>query len=94
MFDIREPRERKLWGSFGADWIYFGVPSTRPDQLRYIRSFCASTRAPCVVPDETLIRELESPRHWRNAGHMNRRGAGVYSRWFAREVARLGVLAK
>jgi hypothetical protein len=95
MFTIREPRERALWvDRFRADWVYFGVPSTRPEQLRYIRSFCAATKAPCIKPDEDLIRELEAPTNWRNAGHMNRNGALIYSRWLAREVARLGVLKK
>jgi hypothetical protein len=94
VFEIREPREQAIWRTFDARWIYYGVPSTRPDQLRYIRSFCAVTKAPCVRPDERLIRELERPTHWRNAGHLNRNGAKIYSRWLAEELARLGVLAK
>ena len=48
------------------------------------------------VPDETaaLIKELGPATNWRNAGHLNRNGATIYSRWLAREIARLGVLAK
>lgn len=94
MFEIREPRERAIWGSFGANFVYYGVPSTRPEQLRYIRSFCAATKEPCLRPDEALIKELEAATNWRNAGHLNRNGATIYSRWLAREVVRLGVLAK
>lgn len=94
MFEIREPRERAIWGPFGANFVYYGVPSTRPEQLRYIRSFCAATKEPCLRPDEALIKELEAATNWRNAGHLNRNGATIYSRWLAREVVRLGVLAK
>jgi hypothetical protein len=94
VFEIREPRERAIWDTFGIEWVYFGVPSTRPEQLRYIRNFCGVAKAPCLHPDEGLIRELEASTNWRNAGHLNRNGAIIYSRWLAGEIARLGVLAK
>ena len=94
LLELREPRERELWGRFDPKWVYFGVPSTRPEQLRYIRSFCAIVKEPCVAPNEGLIESLEAPTNWRNAGHMNRNGAMIYTRWLAGEIARLGVLAK
>jgi hypothetical protein len=94
IFAMREPRARALWSRFGVDWVYFGVPGTRVGQLRYIRTLCGETAAPCISPDPALIEALGAPEYWRNAGHLSQKGARVYTAWFARELHRLGLLAR
>lgn len=93
LFDIREPRVRALLGQ-NVGWVYFGVPGTRVGQLRYIRSLCARTAAPCIAPDPALIGALGSATHWRNAGHLSAKGARVYTAWLAHELDRLGLLQR
>lgn len=93
LFDIREPREKAVWSRHDASLVYFGVPSTSPEQLRYIRSFCGATRETCLSPDARLLARLKASS-WKDAGHMTPRGAKRYSEWFARELDRAGVLRK
>jgi hypothetical protein len=93
LFEVKEPREKALWSRYEAGWVYFGVPSTSPKQLRYIRSFCAATREICIAPDLGLLEELKAPS-WMDAGHMTLQGAKRYSAWLARELDRAGVLQK
>lgn len=93
LFDVREPREKELWSRYDAHWVYFGVPSTSPEQLRYIRSFCDATREVCISPDLALLKRLRAPS-WSDAGHMTASGAKRYSAWLARELDRAGVLQK
>ncbi|MET0411023.1 MAG: hypothetical protein ABW217_06990, partial [Polyangiaceae bacterium] len=94
LFDLREPREKELWSRYDASWVYFGVPSTSPEQLRYIRSFCEATEEICITPDLSLLKKLRSASSWKNVGHMNAKGAKRYSAWLARELDRAGVLQK
>jgi hypothetical protein len=94
MFDVREARTKSLWEPQSSSWAYFGVPSTNVGQLRYIRSFCGSTAAPCIAPDATLIGALQKPSRWRNATHLSRQGAHIYSAWLARELDRRQLLRK
>ncbi len=95
MFEIRERRERAVFAPYLADWVYFGVPSMVPVQLRYIRSFCAATKEKCIVPaDQSLLESLNEPALWYNQGHLSTRGAAIYSRWLAAELDRRGVLRK
>jgi hypothetical protein len=94
IFALREARARALWDRFGAQWVYFGVPGTRVGQLRYIRTLCAATSAPCISPDPALIEALGTAAHWRNAGHLSQKGAIVYTVWLARELDRLGLLQR
>jgi hypothetical protein len=94
VFEVREARARELWSPYGVDWVYFGVPGTRLGQLRYIHTLCGATRAPCIDPDPALIKALGTPAHWRNAGHLSQKGALVYTAWLARELDRLGLLAR
>ncbi|MET0411563.1 MAG: hypothetical protein ABW217_09710, partial [Polyangiaceae bacterium] len=93
IFEVREARVRALLGD-QVGWAYFGVPGTRPGQLRYIRNVCARASAPCISPDPTLIAALGSATHWRNAGHLSQKGAFVYTAWLARELDRLGLLQR
>jgi hypothetical protein len=94
VFGVREARARALWGRYGVEWVYFGVPGTRVGQLRYIRRICAATSAPCISPDPALIEALGTPSHWRNAGHLSGKGALVYSAWLAHELDRQGLLQR
>jgi hypothetical protein len=93
LFDVRERREKELWSRYGAGWVYFGVPSTAPEQLRHIRSFCAATEELCIAPDLPLLERLGATS-WHDAGHMSAVGAKAYSAWLARELDRLQVLQK
>ena len=93
LFDVREPREKALWSRYDASWVYFGVPSTSPEQLRYVRSFCQATSEICIAPDRSLLKRLKASS-WKDAGHMTPIGATRYSTWLARELDRAGVLQK
>lgn len=93
LFEIREPREKALWSRYDASLVYFGVPSTSPKQLRYVRSFCQATRETCIAPDLPLLEGLRASS-WKDAGHMTPKGAKRYSAWLARELDRAGVLWK
>lgn len=89
----RERRLLKLWGERLDAFVYFAVPSTRVDQLKYARSFCRNTRQPCIAPtDKQLLRDLDSRRFWRDVGHLNRDGAVAYTGWLAGRLERQGVL--
>ncbi len=93
MFDIREARVRGVLGPYLKDWVYFGVPSMLPIQLRYVRSFCASTKEKCIAPsDEKLIESLNEASLWYNQGHLSTEGSVIYSRWLAGELHRRGIL--
>jgi hypothetical protein len=94
LFDIREARLKSLWGREVSSWVYFGVPSTRAEQQRYLRSFCHATKAPCIAPDPELISALDRRAYWMNAGHVTRQGAAVYTRWLTKRLVELNVLGK
>lgn len=90
---IREPRLRHLWQRYLSDFAYFGVPTTGLDQLEYVRDFCKATKRKCIAPtDATLLEALDDPKQWVNATHLSLKGAKIYSRWLARELARTGLL--
>jgi hypothetical protein len=92
---VREPRSRALWQPRLDELVYFGVPTTKPAQMTYVRAFCRSTRAKCLVPsDEGLLGQLDRRAAWRDATHLSRAGAQVYSAWLARALAEAGVLQK
>lgn len=92
---VREPRSRELWADRLDELVYFGLPTTKPQQVDYVRAFCRSTRAKCFAPAEKqLLQELDDKRFWRNATHLSRAGAIVYTRWLARQLADSGALQK
>ncbi len=92
---IREPRLRHLWQSYLSDFAYFGVPTTGREQLEYVRDFCKATKVKCIAPtDVTLLRALNNRNHWANATHLSLKGARIYSRWLARELAQNGLLTQ
>lgn len=93
-FDVRERRERRLWASFIDAWVYYGVPATTGLTSLFIRKHCAQTKLPCIAPDEGLLRTLDSPDDWYNAGHLSSRGAVMYSRWLAARLVEQGVLRR
>jgi hypothetical protein len=94
LFDIREARLKSLWGGEISKWVYFGVPSTRAEQQRYLHSFCKVAKQPCIEPDQELLKAMDKWPYWRNAGHVTRQGAGVYTEWLARQLVQLNVLSK
>jgi len=95
LFEIREARLRALWAERVTRWIYYGVPSTNPNGLRYVRTFCSVTKEKCISPDDLkLLTKLDSAPLWYNAGHLSTKGAPIYSRWLAQRLAELGVLQR
>jgi len=94
LFDVREPRLRRLWRGHLDELVYFGVPSTAPEQMSYISGFCSATGAKCIAPDAELLGALDDKAYWRNAGHVTFQGAKIYSSWLARALARSGALKK
>jgi hypothetical protein len=92
---VREPRSRRLWQPRLDALVYFGLPTTSPEQMTYIRAFCRSTKAPCLAPtDKEMLKALDEKSEWRNATHLSRSGAITYTRWLARALAETGVLQK
>ncbi|HEX2730978.1 MAG TPA: hypothetical protein VHM70_05210 [Polyangiaceae bacterium] len=95
VFDIREREEDRLWGPFMDRWIYFGVPSTHPGQLRYIRNFCEHTKRLCIQPaNRRMLSELNSKEYWLNPGHLSTAGARIYTLWLAERLIHTGVLRR
>jgi hypothetical protein len=94
LFDVREPRTRRLWQGYLDELVYFGVPSTAPEQMSHISGFCAATQVKCIAPDQELLSALDDKTYWRNAGHVSFRGAKIYSLWLARALAKSGALKK
>jgi hypothetical protein len=92
---IRERRLMSLWKPYVDELVYFGVPATRVGPLRYVQDFCRGTRRKCIAPtDRQLLGQLDAKTHWRDANHLRRSGAELYSRWLARKLHRLKVLAR
>jgi hypothetical protein len=94
LFDIREQRLKSLWRGEISSWVYFGVPSTRADQQRYLRSSCKVTETPCIAPDAALVEALDKRAAWMNAGHVTKQGASIYTQWLAQRLVDLNVLRK
>lgn len=92
---IRQRRLLRLWGSRLDDLVYFGVPTTRVDQLKYVRGFCKRTQRKCIAPTEPkLFKKLKSRRAWLDENHLSKRGAREYTTWLAARLAEEGVLTK
>jgi hypothetical protein len=84
---VREPRTRRLWQPYTSELVYFGLPAAILEQMTYVREFCAATPRKCISPaDPELLNALDNPSLWRDAGHLMKRGAEIYSRWLARQL--------
>jgi hypothetical protein len=94
LFDVREPRSRRLWHDYLDEFVYFGVPSTVPEQMQFISGFCQATPVKCIVPDAELLDALDDETCWSNPGHVSGIGATTYSPWLARALAASGALKK
>jgi hypothetical protein len=93
LFDIREPRLRTLWGDRIDHWVSFAIPSTRSNQMMDVRKFCTVADGPCILPtDLSLLKDLDQPKLWRDDGHLSSKGAAIYTKWLARQLARADVL--
>lgn len=93
VFEIREREEERLWGPYIDRWIYFGVPSTYPAQLRYIRTFCSRTKRYCLQPaNREMLSQLNSKKYWADEGHLSHAGSKVYTLWLANQLVRTGAL--
>lgn len=94
-FSVRERLARELWSSHVDRWAYFGIPSTRANQMLHARRFCSVTRYPCIVPtDRSLLHALDDASDWYNAGHLSSKGARTYSRWLAEALDEQRLLVK
>lgn len=89
---IREPRLQRVGRSYLDELVYFGLPNTAPEQLSYVRSFCAGIKRTCIAPDATLLNGLNDSKLWRDKSHMSKKGATVYTRWLARQLVERGVV--
>lgn len=88
--NIRARRER-IAGLFGAtpEVIYYSVPTPRVGDLQYARAFCHQFRQfDCIDHARpALLRRLDAKRFWYDDGHLQRRGARLYTRWLSWHVA-------
>lgn len=95
IFSVREARLKKLWGKRLDHWVYYGVPSTRADQMTWLRSVCAETKVPCIAPsDMELLSDLDKKANWRDKGHVTSRGSVLYTKWLAKRLVETGTLEK
>ena len=86
---------RRLWGSRIDQWVYFALPSTVRSSVRWAQDFCAITHDTCIVPDDAeLLHRLDHTRMWYDAGHLSKRGAQIYTKWLAHQLAASGALKK
>jgi len=93
--DIRERRSTRLWQPYQAKLVYFGLPSTTVDQLQYVRGFCQAIGSTCISPaDQALLSQLDDAKLWRDASHLTKAGADIYSRWLAHQLVALGLLRR
>lgn len=91
----RDRRLRRLMRDRVDQWVYFGLPSTDLAQLQYLRTFCGKQKDICLEPgDSELLKDLDKKRLWLDAGHLNRQGSRVYTRWLAQRLADSGALVK
>ncbi len=94
LFDIRERGELEVWGKYIKKWVYFAVPSTRPNSMEHAISFCKATKRPCFAPRDTqLLERLDARRNWNDGGHVSIPGGQIYSKWLAQQLHHSGVLA-
>jgi hypothetical protein len=92
---VREPRTRRLWKPYTSELVYFGLPAANLEQVQYVREFCAATRHKCISPaDPELLGALDNPNLWRDAGHLMKQGAEIYSRWLARQLVAQRILKR
>ncbi len=93
--DVRDKRTHELWRGYIDDFAYFGLPSTTVEQLTYVRQLCGAAPRTCIAPsDPELLASLDEAKYWRDKGHMTAKGAAIYSRWFARQLVRTGIVAR
>lgn len=86
--ELRRERYETLLGQ-KPDIVYFSVPTPRASDLRYVRGFCEGiAEAPCVTHAHWgLLDRLDHAYLWYDSGHLQGRGADVYTRWFAARLA-------
>lgn len=86
--ELRRTRyERELGQQLGI--VYFSVPTPRPSDLAYARGFCEGIAdTPCVTHAHWgLLDRLDHDYLWYDSGHLQGRGAEVYTRWLAERLA-------
>lgn len=81
-------RRRHIVESFdarAARVVYFSVPSTTVDHVRYAKAFCRDQAPPgaaCIDhANRWLLRRLNHRKYWFDAGHLLEQGAAQYTRW-------------
>ena len=88
-----EARRRQLVALTGAphaNVIYYSVASARPQDLAYAYAFCRQVQGdPCVHHARRgLLKRLDASRFWHDNSHLQKVGAGLYTRWLARMLVR------
>jgi hypothetical protein len=86
----RRERTAELFGAREVGAIYFSVPTPRLGDLQYARAFCgAFTDVACIDHgNRTLLKRLDNRRFWYDDGHLQARGAKIYTRWLAIQLTR------
>ncbi|GAA3931701.1 hypothetical protein [Luteimonas lutimaris] len=81
---------RVLDGGSKPQIIYFSVPTPRTFDLTYARGFCAAVSGfSCIDHSHWgLLERLDDKRFWYDDGHMQRRGAEIYTRWLSSRLAK------
>lgn len=86
---LRRERYERVLGQ-KPEVIYFSVPTPRAGDMSYVRGFCKAIVAagPCLThADRDLLERLDDGRYWYDNGHMQRRGAELYTRWLSGRLA-------
>ena len=81
---LRRDRYVQLLGRT-PETIYFSVPTPRVADLDYARAFCEGiVDARCLTHGHRgLLARLDHAQLWYDNGHLQRRGAEIYTRWLA-----------
>lgn len=85
----RRMRYTQALGDDGLRVAYFSVPTPRTFDLDYARGFCAAvTGFVCIDHAHWgLLQRLDEKRFWYDNGHMQKRGAEIYTRWLSSRLA-------
>ncbi|MGY1425768.1 hypothetical protein [Lysobacter sp. A289] len=85
----RRARIEALVAGGSMSTMYFSVPTPRVFDLQYARAFCKNFAGSVCVDHSHwgLLHRLDSKQFWYDNGHMQQRGAEIYTRWLARQLA-------
>jgi hypothetical protein len=78
---------REVLEPLSAKLVYFHVPTLRPSDAKFALRFCRESGEICLHGQERdLLRALDEPDLWVDAGHLLPSGARVYTDWLANKL--------